>query len=80
MAVQEEYQRCVGTVMSIGEWALRAVIKLLKVTHGQWLYWNIVVHDDMAGTLATMQKEEMQREMKHHQELGNAGLQEKMLT
>ena len=35
-----------------------------------------MVHDDVAGTLATARKEELQREIKLQQETGEVGLQE----
>ncbi len=44
------------------------------MTHGQWLYRNIQVHDKIAGTLVTLQKEELQLEIERQQELGTAGL------
>ena len=47
---------------------------LLEVTHGQWLYRNIQVHDMISGTLVTLWKEELQLEIKWQQELGTAGL------
>ncbi len=50
------------------------ILKLLEVTHSQWLYCNIKVHDKVAGTLATLRKEEIQMEIKEQQALGLAGL------
>ena len=49
---------------------------LLEVTHGQWLYRNVQVHDRIAGTLATQRKEELQMEIERQQELGKEGLLE----
>jgi len=50
------------------------ITKLLEVTHGQWLYQNIQVHDKVAGTLATLRKEEIQMEIEEQQALGTDGL------
>ena len=50
------------------------VTKLLEVTHGQWLYRNIQVHDKISCTLVTLRKEELQLEIEWQQELGTAGL------
>ena len=47
---------------------------LLEVTHGQWLYRNIQVHDKISGTLVTLRKEELQLEIERQQELGTTGL------
>jgi hypothetical protein len=51
-------------------------IKLLKITHGQWLYRNVVVCDTLAGTTATRHKEAIQREIKKQQSLEMQDLQE----
>jgi hypothetical protein len=52
------------------------VVKLLEATHGQWLYRCIQVHDRTQGTLATLQKEELQKEIEAQQEMGYGGLLE----
>jgi hypothetical protein len=52
------------------------ITKLLKVTHGQWLYRNIQVHDKVARTLATLRKEEIQMEIEEQQALRAEGLLE----
>ena len=50
------------------------LIKLLDTAHGQWLYRCIQVHDRVQGTLATLRKEELQKEIKAQQEMGYNGL------
>ena len=52
------------------------IIKLLEVTHGQWLYRNIQVHDIVSGVEATLRKEEILMEIEKQQELGTEGLAE----
>ncbi len=74
--VQELYQHCAGSVLSIDKWASGLVIKLLECTHGQWLYRNVVVHDAMLGTQATARKEELQTSIKEQRDLGREGLWE----
>lgn len=39
-------------------WTKGLMIKLLEVTHGQWLNCNVHVHDCISGALATAKKEE----------------------
>ena len=73
---QELYQRCAGSVLPIEKWASGLVIKLLECTHGQWLYRNVIVHDAMAGTIATARKEELQTEIEEQRDLGKEGLRE----
>ena len=60
--------------LSAEKWGVGLVTKLLEVTHGQWLYRNIQVHDKISCTLVTLRKEELQLEIKRQQELGTAGL------
>ena len=55
-------------------WTEELITKLLEVTHGQWLYRNIQVHDKVAGTLATLRKEEIQMEIEEQQALWSDGL------
>lgn len=65
-----------GSRRTIKSWATGLVIKLLEITHGQWLYRNVVVHDARAGTIATLRKEEIQREIEHQLALGEQELPE----
>ena len=57
-------------------WVERLVIKLLEVTHGQWIYRNLMVHDSISGVLVTRDKEELQMEIEKQRELGGEGLVE----
>jgi hypothetical protein len=57
-------------------WGVELVTHLLEVTHGQWLYRNVQVHDRITGTLATQRKEELQMEIERQRELGTEGLLE----
>jgi hypothetical protein len=53
------------------------ITRLLEITHGQWVYWNFIVHDPVfLGTIATARKEELLREIERQRELGDAGLLE----
>ena len=53
------------------------MIRLLEVTHGQWLYRNLHVHDAVAGVNATARKEEIQRFIEDQVEMGEEGLDER---
>jgi hypothetical protein len=57
-------------------WVQLLIVKLLEITHGQWLYRNIQVHDKRSGLLATNRKEEIQAEIEAQQEIGFNGLLE----
>jgi hypothetical protein len=62
--------------LTVDNWAKELVIRLLEVTHGQWLYRNVMVHDRTAGDLATKRKEEIRRALEDQLELGEEGLEE----
>ena len=62
--------------ISIEKWGSGLVLKLLEVTHGQWLYRNVHVHDHIAGDLATKRKEEIKRLLEDQIEMGGIGMAE----
>ena len=62
--------------LTVDKWAKDLVIRLLEITHGQWLYRNVMVHDKSAGDLATRRKEEIRRELEEQLALGGEGLDE----
>ena len=47
-----------------------------RITHGQWIYRNYVVHDPVSSTLATAKKEELLAEIERQRELSDTGLLE----
>ncbi len=42
--------------LTVEKWSKELVIRLLEITHGQWLYRNVMVHDRTAGDLVTRRK------------------------
>jgi hypothetical protein len=76
-AIQCTHSSVTGLHCNTECWGRELVTCLLEVTHGQWLYRNVQVHNRIAGTLATQQKEELQMEIERQQELGMEGLLEK---
>ena len=75
--IQSNYVEMGGSTLTIDQWAQGLVVKLLEVTHGQWLYRNVHVHDATSGLAATARKEEIQRFIEDQIELGEEGLDEK---
>mmetsp|Transcript_18843 Transcript_18843/g.32139 ORF Transcript_18843/g.32139 Transcript_18843/m.32139 type:complete len:87 (-) Transcript_18843:203-463(-) len=51
-------------------------IKLMEVTHGQWLVRNFLIHDNVSGMLALERKEDLQIAIEEQQEMGLDGLSE----
>ena len=74
--IQQSYANISGSALSPAEWTKGVVVKLLEVTHGQWLYRNVQVHDTVTGMEATQRKEELQQLIEEQIELGGAGLEE----
>ena len=75
--IQRTHAGLQAAQLSAEKWGVGLVTKLLEVTHGQWLYHNIQVHDKISGTLVTLRKEDLQLEIEQQQELGTAGLLDK---
>ena len=69
----DDFGRC---TLSLDIWTKGLVMKLLEITHGQWLYRNVQVHDTVSGLKAVERKEELQREIEHQVMLGGTGLDE----
>jgi len=61
--IQSLYHFKEGTRITPERWTKGLILKLLEATHGQWLYRNVQIHDSVAGTQATLRKEEIQREI-----------------
>ena len=57
--IQAEFFAARSTSWKIDKWASGLVVRLLEVTHGQWLYRNVMVHDAISGRLATTRKEDI---------------------
>ena len=74
--IQADYVELGECTSTLDKWAQGLVVKLLEVTHGQWLYGNVRVHDAASGVAATARKEEIQQFIKDQSELGEEGLEE----
>jgi hypothetical protein len=74
--VQAEYFSLRGTSWKLNKWASGLVTRLLEVSHGQWLYRNVMVHDRTSGQLAMARKEEIAAQIEEQYRLGGADLLE----
>jgi hypothetical protein len=45
------------------------VTHLLEITHSQWIYRNLIVHDEISGTLISKDKENLMAEIMRHVEV-----------
>ena len=55
--LQQQHLQVSGSRMSIDRSMTGLIIKLLEITHGQWMYRNVMVHDSKKVTLVTKRKE-----------------------
>jgi hypothetical protein len=72
--IQRDHFQLSGLQWKLDRWATGLIIKLLEVTHGQWLYRNVVVHDKVAGSLAVTRKEVILSEIEDQLSKGDDGL------
>jgi hypothetical protein len=72
--LQRQFYAVIGSRMSLDKWSSGLITRLLEITHGQWLYQNIMVHNPVSSTIATAKKEELLLEIEHQWEIGGAGI------
>ncbi len=58
-------------------WISGLITQLLQVTHTQWIYQCVLVHNPTTGMLVSAQKEELLKEIEHQLSLGPESLAEK---
>jgi hypothetical protein len=61
--LQEMYKTLKGLNITGEQWATGVIIKLLEITHGQWLYCCVQIQDRVRGTQIMQQKEKLQMEI-----------------
>jgi hypothetical protein len=57
-------------------WISGMITQLLQVTHSQWIYFSVLVHDRTTGTLISSHKAKLLKEIDHQLTLGPKGLSE----
>ncbi len=60
----------------VSKWISGLIIQPLQVTHFQWIYRCVLVHDRATGTLVAAHKEELMKEIAHQLKMGAEGLAE----
>ena len=64
LVIQQEYldlRGANGTPTTPTSWDKSHIVRLIEITHGQWLYRNVHVHDSITDLHATRRKEELQK-------------------
>jgi hypothetical protein len=75
-AIQSIYLLQHQSARLVSKWLSGLSTQLLQVTHCQWIYRCVLVHDRSTGTLVLAHKEELMKEIEHQLELGEEGLAE----
>ena len=75
--MQSETEDAGKCKLTVKGWSAGLVVKLLEVTHGQWLYRNVqYVHNIISGEKAMSRKESIWNELEYQMSVGEAGLAE----
>ena len=45
-----------GTPTTLTSWDKGLIVRLIEITHGQWMYRNVHVHDTVTGLHSTLRK------------------------
>ena len=76
LSLQELHLRLCAPHWSLDRWAMGFVTQLLQVTHGQWIYWCLMVHGHTLGTLVNLHKSELLGEISNQLSMGAENLME----
>jgi hypothetical protein len=76
LLIQSEFFLHSKSYSSATQWISGLITQLLHVTHTQWIYQCVLVHDRTTGTLISAHKEERQKEIDCQLTLGPEGLAE----
>jgi hypothetical protein len=74
--IQDSYLWVRGSARSSERWATGLITQLLQVTHGQWIYRCVLVHDRTTGTLLNQHKAELLEEITKQLSMGAESLME----
>ena len=72
--IQREHCGLDDIEITADQWAQGLITKLIEITHGQWLYRNVHVHDKVTGTLVTERKEELRDAILDQLYMGEEGM------
>ena len=74
--IQSDWVDIGGSSLTTDNWTKGLTPKIVEVTHGQWLYRNMQVHDTVYGSEALQRKEEVQQLIEEQTDKGGKGLDE----
>jgi hypothetical protein len=76
LGIQDSYLRVRGSAWSLERWATGLITQLLQVTHRQWIYRCILVHDRTIITLINQHKAKLLEEITKQLLMGAESLME----
>ncbi len=74
--IQELHLQLCASHQSLVRWAEGLVTHLLLVTHAQWIYQCLLVHDRTSGTIINLHKDELLEEIANQLSMGVENLME----
>jgi hypothetical protein len=76
LGIQDSYIQVRGSAWLSERWATGLITQLLQVTHGQWIYRCILVHNRTTGTLINQHKAKLLEEITKQLSMGAESLME----
>jgi len=61
--MQQLYLKSRPSRINADDWVKQFIYKLVKITHAQWIFWNLTLHDRQYGHLAMLRRETLAEEM-----------------
>ena len=64
LVIHQEYLDLWGALVTPTtptSWDKGHIVRLMEITHGQWMYRNVHMHGTVTGLYTTHRKEELQR-------------------
>ncbi len=61
--IQTLYLGISGSRMLVWQWMHKLIVHLLQITHGQWVYWNKVVHNTTSDTKWNAKERKLQKKI-----------------
>ncbi len=74
--IQDAFLWVRGSARSSERWATGLITQLLQITHGQWIYRCVLVHDRSTGTLVNQHKAQPLEEITKQLSMGAESLME----
>ncbi len=76
ISIQESHLRLCTPHQLAEKWATGLITQLLQVTHAQWIYWCLLVHDHTSSMLINLHKTKLLEEIANQLSMGAENLME----